>query len=155
MVVKQRVFHFGAVYIFAAAQHHILGAIHQVDKTVLVHTGYIAGVQPAIDDGLGAGLGPIEVAADDRRAAHQQFAEFAHGPGRAALVYAFGLEGRHRRPHAGGPVEEELQGHSRDDAAGLGHAVAGAGPRSRHGPGHLAHQIGLHRRATAANGFQG
>jgi hypothetical protein len=52
-VVEDRVLDLRAVHVLTAAQHHVLGAVHEVDEAVLVEVGDITGVQPAIDDGLG------------------------------------------------------------------------------------------------------
>ncbi len=39
---------FGAVHVLAAAQHHVLGAVDDVDEPVVVDRGDVTGVQPAV-----------------------------------------------------------------------------------------------------------
>src|SRR5205085_135043 len=53
----------------AGAQDHVLGAVRDVQVTVLVEEADIARVQPAVTDRLGCCVGPVPVARRDRRAA--------------------------------------------------------------------------------------
>ena len=55
----------GAVHVLAAAQDHVLDPVLDVDEALVVEAAEVAGAQPAVDDRLGGGLGPVPVAADE------------------------------------------------------------------------------------------
>ena len=80
----QRVLDFGAVDVFTAADNHVLEAIDNGDKTVLVHRPHVTGVHPAIAHrGFGQRrLTPITN--HDAGTAHRDFAHRA--PGQLAVV---------------------------------------------------------------------
>lgn len=62
--------HLGAIDILAAAQHHVFLAVDDVDETVFVDAGDVAGVQPSVGDRFGGGIGAVDIALDHRGAAH-------------------------------------------------------------------------------------
>ena len=77
-VGMQRIFHFDAVDVLAAAQQHVLGAIDHEQCAVLIHIAQIAAAQPAIHQRLGGGIGIAPIALEYLRAANPDFAGLAH-----------------------------------------------------------------------------
>ncbi len=160
VVFEDRGLDLGAVDVLATAQHHVLGAVDDVDEPVVVHAGDVAGVQPPVGDGLGGGLGLVQVALDDLGALDPQLAHPADGQRLAVGVDDLGLEARHRRSRAVGTIDEEVGADGGDDAAGLGHAVAGGRAvrwrRSRRscGPDRAGAAL-RRRRATAGSRCRG
>ena len=144
----------GAIDVLATAQHHVLLAVDDEDEAVGVDLGDVAGVEPAVGDRFRGGLGAVQVALDHRGAAHPELADLALRDLVAVVVDALGLEGRHRRADAGRLVDEEVAAHRGDDPAGLGHAVAGVGPRGGDLGVDLGDQVRLQRRAAAAQAHQ-
>ena len=61
--------------------------------------GDVAGVEPAVADRVGGGLGPVEVALDHDGAAHAQLADGVGTGGQvvALVVDELGVEGGHHR----------------------------------------------------------
>src|SRR5579872_7486103 len=67
------------VDVVAAADDQVLLAVHDVEVAVLVDPGQVAGVEPAVADRLGGGLGPLPVALHDVRPADDDLAHLALG----------------------------------------------------------------------------
>ena len=55
------------VDVLASADDHVLGSVDEHQVSVLVEAADVAGVQPAVDEGLGGLLGSVQVAAHDVR----------------------------------------------------------------------------------------
>src|SRR5690606_24091784 len=53
--------------VLPTADDHVLDPVHDGEIAVFVETADIAGVQPAVDDGLGGFLRPVQIAAHHRR----------------------------------------------------------------------------------------
>ena len=56
-VTHEHVFDFGRVYVFAAADVHIFPPVDQVQVAFFIKVPHVAGMQPAIDNGFGRGIG--------------------------------------------------------------------------------------------------
>ena len=65
--------------VLAAADDHVLGAVDQDEIAVLVEPTDVTGVQPAVDDGLGGLLGPVQIAAHHVGALDHNLAGLAVG----------------------------------------------------------------------------
>ena len=61
-MLVERILHFDAVDVFAAADQHVLGAIEDVAKAFVVEPGNVAGAEPAVDEGRGRGFGIVPIA---------------------------------------------------------------------------------------------
>ena len=96
------------VHVLTAADHHVLGPVHDVDEPVLVDPGHVAGVEPSLGEGGGGGIGLVPVAAHDV------------GPLDPQLAGDVGAT----REVVGGLVAVEAVGHDRDIAHGDGRADA-------------------------------
>ncbi|MNS01806.1 hypothetical protein D3C72_330970 [compost metagenome] len=123
-------FHLAGIHVLATADDHVLEAVDDVDVTLLVHVGAVAGVHPAATQGLGGFLGVVPVAEHDVRAAHHHF---AHGAARDRVVVFVDDAHGHPQPRppgrtqpatgdAGGVMVFRAVGGDR--WCGLGHAVA-------------------------------
>ncbi len=77
-VFEKDLFDVARVDVVAAGNDHVLFAVHDEKIALRVHHGDIAGVQPAVDDGLGRGILALPVAPHDLGAAHHEFAGLAH-----------------------------------------------------------------------------
>ena len=141
----------GAVNILAAAQYHVLDAIHNVEESVGIEIADVAGVQPAVHDCLGGGFGAVDVTLDDLRALQLYFSRLASGKRLAAGVHATHVEYGQHRADTRRSVAEKIADDAGGQAADLGHAEGGYGFRGSAGFNFL-YQIGLHGRAAAAEG---
>ena len=150
MLVDRRL-HLGAVHVLTTAQDHVLGPVDDEHEPVVVDVGDVAGVEPSVRDALGRGLGAVEVALDDDRAAHAQLARTAGGHLVARLVDEFPVERRHDPPARQRLRDVRAPGVGGDDAVRLGQAVA----RARHTAGErlvdLVDEVGLQRSAAATH----
>ena len=54
----------GAIDVLTAAQDHVLLAIDNIDKAVAIDPSNITGLEPAIDDRTGRGIGAVDIALD-------------------------------------------------------------------------------------------
>src|SRR5262245_24350915 len=61
-VLRQRVLDFGGIDVLAAGDDHVLDAVDHIDEAILVHVAAVAGVHPAVDNGLGGLLRPFPIA---------------------------------------------------------------------------------------------
>src|SRR5262245_20523204 len=144
-VVVERALDLDAVHVLAAADHHVLGAVHDVDEALVVEAAEVAGAQPARDEGLGGRLGLAPVALHHVRSLDPDLADLAGRKRPAARVvrsHHLHLAHRHRSTHAvglalvvGGAVEG-------GDRRGLGEAVAVAGRPGREHRPDAAHELG-------------
>ena len=82
------------VDVLTAAQDHVLGAVHQEQESILVQVADVAGVEPAIGEGLGICLGSVQIAADHVSAAYPELAVSASGLVRFVLPDYPGLHDR-------------------------------------------------------------
>ncbi len=69
-VARQRTLHLGGIDVLAAADDHVLHAVHQEHEAIRVHVAAIAGVHPAVAHGLGRRLRLVPVAEHHVGAAH-------------------------------------------------------------------------------------
>ena len=146
-----------AVHVLAAPQHHVLGPVDDEHEAVGVDAGDVAGVEPAVADALGRGVGAVQVALDDDRAAHAELADGVGTGGQHGAVVGdeLGVERRHDRAARRRLGDEVAGAVGGDDAVGLGQAVAGrrrrrppaTGRSSRRGRAAAGRR---RRRATAA-----
>ena len=147
-MLRQRIFDFGRIDVFAAADDHVFQTIGNEDEAVLVHVGAVTGMHPAVLQGGCGLLGFVPVALHHIRAPHDHFAH------RAAWHLApLGVDDSHlaaKARAAGGPQLAEFSAFGgmrpgRVDGCQrreLGHAVGlhEAHPRQRgHGP--LDHRL--------------
>ena len=79
------------VDVLAAGDDHVLLAVHEVDETVFVHTGHVAGVEPSVADAVVRGFLVLVVAEHDAGAAHDEFAHFLAFHVVAVFVHDAGL----------------------------------------------------------------
>ena len=70
-----RCFHFGAVDVLSAAEHHVFGTIDDEHIAVLVNRGDVTSTEPAILNRFGCGFFAIQVPLDDHSAAHAEFTD--------------------------------------------------------------------------------
>ena len=76
-MLRQRIFDFGRIDVFAAADDHVLQTIGDEDEAVLVHVGTVTGMHPAVFE-CGCGLlGLVPVALHHIRAPHDHLAHRA------------------------------------------------------------------------------
>ena len=96
----EHVFHLAGEDIEPAADHHVLLAIEDEQITLLVGAGDVAGMQPAVLQGLGGLLRPFPVFGHDVRSAHADLARLADRCFLVVLVEDLHLAGGNR--HAAG-----------------------------------------------------
>ena len=135
--------HLCGVDVLTAAQDHVLGPIHQEQEAVLVQVADVAGVEPAVGEGLGVRLGPVQIAAEHVAATYPELAVSTCGLVRSVLPDYPGLHDRTGRTGRCRLGHEELVGVDGDDAVHLREAVAGAGPTLQ-ALFDLVHQVRLH-----------
>src|SRR5690606_39319411 len=68
--------------VLPTADDHVLDPVHDGEIAVFVETADIAGVQPAVDDGLGGFLRPVQIAAHHRRSGDDDLTVLAGRQGR-------------------------------------------------------------------------
>ena len=148
-MLAQRVLHVHGVDVEAAGDHHVLEPVLEVEKPPLVDQAPVAGVQPAVHQGLGRLLGQAPVAGHQQVAARHHFAHFARGQ-QAAI-------GRHDG-HVAEPggaahrgqvalVFKVLGAQHGEDLRRLGLAVGRAQHRAEE-VAHLTDLLGRHGRAA-------
>ena len=74
----QHLFHFTRVHIVAAGNNQILLAVFNEKEAILIHTGDVASVQPAVTHGIGRFGGHLPVAGHDVRPLHNKLAHLAN-----------------------------------------------------------------------------
>ena len=74
-VVVEDVLDLDAVDVLAAADQHVLGPVDDEEEAFLVDPRQVAGAHPAVDEGLGGGLGLVPVALHHLRALGPQLAD--------------------------------------------------------------------------------
>ena len=110
-VLDQAVLDLDAVDVLAAPDDHVLGPVGDEQEAVVVEVADVAGVQPAVDDRLGGGLGLVPVARHDDRALDADLAGLA--PAAAASP-------------SGSTMARSTDGHRRADRVRLGQGVRAA-----------------------------
>src|SRR5689334_3375653 len=83
LIAEKDVLHLARVDVVAAGDDHVLRAVHQREVAVLVEAAEVAGVEPAVAQGLGRRLGHVEVAGHDGRTVDQHLADLARPGGHA------------------------------------------------------------------------
>src|SRR4029078_309536 len=73
--LMQHALDLGRIDVLAAGNVHVLPAVDDVIETFLVDPRGVAGVQPAVGEGGGVGVGPVPVTGRDIWAANPEFAE--------------------------------------------------------------------------------
>ena len=151
-VLEERGLDLDAVHVLAAADHHVLGAVDDVDEALVVEPGDVAALEPAVGErGLGR-LGLVQVALHDVRAPGSR----ARRPRRPAASLpssstTFTSHTGTGTPDAVGLALVVDAGVQRRDRRRLGEAVAVA----RRAPGEHcldpAHELGRGRRAAVAD----
>src|SRR5262249_7483168 len=86
------------VDVVAAADDHLLLAVHDEEVAVLVHPGQVTSPEPAVRDRLGRGLGLAPVALHHVVAADGDLADLADGERGAVGADHAHLDALHRRP---------------------------------------------------------
>ncbi|BDB41942.1 hypothetical protein IWGMT90018_23880 [Mycobacterium kiyosense] len=115
------VFHFDGVDVASTGDDHVLEAVDQGDVTVGVDRGDVAGVQPAVADGLGGGLRIAPVPLHDGLAAQNELARATGADVIAVRVDDPGLGVEQRMSPAGIRALADLLGAAVDAArAALG-----------------------------------
>jgi len=109
-VVAHHGFDLVGVDVEAAGDDHFLDARDQFDPAVRLQDGHVAGAEPAVVERALVGLGAVEVAGKDLRAAREQLAGFAVGHGARRVVRAgdadFGV-GKRQADVVGAPCAVE------------------------------------------------
>ena len=118
-VLEDRRLDLDRVDVLAAADDHVLRAVDDVDEAVLVDARDVAGVQPALGEGLGRLLGPVPVPAHDVGPLYPQLAD--HVGTRGTVV--------------GGSSPSKSSGTIATSFTGYGRAAAGRAWRRSRGPG--------------------
>ncbi len=153
-VFVDRRFDLGGVDVLAAAQDHVLGPVAHVDESLLVDVTDVARAQPAVDDRVGGGVGPVPVRANQHRTLEPDLTGLA---GRQHVAEGIGDPDVHHRDDATrrGRLREEVVAEvSRAVCVGLGHAVPEARPALGEVVLDALHELGWHRGAAAADGQQ-
>ena len=97
---RQRVFNLDAVHVFAAAVHHVLFAIQNLHKALIVDPRHITRVQPAVNKSFSGRFGFIPIAFHDVGTAYQQLAHITVGARFQLYVYDRSRESNCLRPQA-------------------------------------------------------
>ena len=140
--------------VLAAADQHVLLAVDDVAKALLVQFGEIAGFQPAVHERLRGGLGLVPIAPHHVRSLGPQLADLA---GRQRL--ARGADDAHvanrNRGAAAFRAIEIILGLMRGEGGGcFRHAPAEAGARVRKRLLDAAHELGSGRRPAVGHRLQ-
>ena len=85
-VLEQNGLHLRAVHVLATTDHDVLEPVDHVDEALVVDVPQVAGVEPAVPERLGRGLGPVPVAASDAGAPEAELADLvdSRGPRRCS-----------------------------------------------------------------------
>ena len=153
-MVIERVLDLHAVDVLAAADQHVLCAVDDVDKTFFVDLRKVARLHPAVDEGLGRGLGLVPVAAHDDGAAIPEFAHLVRAQRLPLVAHDLDLAGGRGHAAARGLaliVLGEIAGRRRRC---LGHAPALAGLDQREAFLHASHQFRRRWRTAIGDGFE-
>ncbi len=154
-MVIEDVLDLDAVDVLAAADQHVLGPVDDEAEAFLVQAGQVAGLDPAVDEGLGRGLGLVPVALDHLRTLAPQLADLADRQFAVAFDgHDLQVGDRHGRAAAVGTVLIVLGAVGGGGGRGLGHAPAIAGLGLGEGLDDLAHQFRGRRRAAIGHAFQ-
>src|SRR5690606_5619065 len=125
-VSVEELFDLFRVDVFTTADHHVLDAAHDLDVTILVHGGQVAGVHPAgVVDGFVGFLFVVPVLQHHTVATGAEFADLAAGHNVAgAGVDDFGFQVGLGAAYGGDLFLERVEGAGLGgDRAGFGHAV--------------------------------
>ena len=154
-VIVKRVFDFGRIDVFAAANDDVLGAIDDIAITLRIEPGEIAGADPAaLDKRRGGGIGVVPIAFDHHRSAGPKFPDFADGLVDQGVGIDHAQIGhRHGRAATVGAGKVIVADDVGDRRHRFGHAPAVARPRAKH-LADLAHQIGCRWGAAIGHHFQ-
>ena len=106
-VLVERSLDLGGVDVLAAADDDVLQPVDHVQVAVVVEPAEIAGVEPAVGEGLGGLLRQVEVPADDRRALQPDLADLARRQRLAVVGPAMrtSITGEIGRPTLVGPCD--------------------------------------------------
>src|SRR6202051_228516 len=131
-MLEEGVLDLDAVHVLPATDDHVLGPVDDVDESLLVDAGHVAGVEPAPGEGEGGVLGSVPVAthhvgALDPKLTRPFGIHRLVGRGLVAGVL-LGHHGhvahRGRRPHAVGLADVVVTGVHGGHGRALGQAVA-------------------------------
>ena len=86
------------VHVEAAADHHVLLAVYDVDIALVIHAGQVARVVGAVLEHLGRQLGRAPVARKDVVATHHDLADLAGGHGLAVVAQDLHIAFQKRTP---------------------------------------------------------
>ena len=159
--LHHRVLDFRRKDVEAAGDDHVLLAVDDVEKAVLVALADVAGVVPAIHRRFGARVRQFKIAAADNAAATDDFADLAHGQNIAVIVHQLDAHRIGRLPAtckafrviASRRRRDDLRRQPRGDEVEFGLAVALA----HAGPEHfdrLFQFLARHRRAGEQEVFE-
>ena len=151
---QQRSLHLAAADVLSTADDQVLDAIDDEQVALVVEIGDVAGAEPPVFEHAGIDLGPVPVADEHRRAAHQQFAALAGRQFGALLVDNLQLQHRRAAPGARRARQVLRAADAGADRVGLGHAPAGIRHRLREHRIDSPHLLGRARRAAAAHHHQ-
>ena len=149
---EQHVLDLARVDVVAAADQHVVLAVEDVDEAVLVHAPDVAGMQPAVAEGLGRRLGAVPVIGHELGAATDDLAALAH---RHRLVVF--VENRHVHGRVGAPARAHpvviLRLEAGDDHGRFGLAVGLSEDRTEAGQSALQ-QARRDRRCAVADALE-
>ena len=139
---REGAFHFHAVDVFAAAVHHILLTVDDLEEAVRVQAGEISGAEPAAGEGFGGGFGLLPVTGYDIGAADEEFADVA-GNG-----VEFEIDDGRGEADGFGPRDGVFAGKEGRDGRGFGEAVAVGDARVGEGFEDAGDEVGRGGRAA-------
>lgn len=106
-VGKEDFLHLPGVDVVAVPDNHVLLAVHDSQVAVVVLGPKVPRAEPAVDDRLGGGLWPVEVALHQQVSADDELAQFARGQQFDALdcfgAGNFDVDTPDRGPDGAGP----------------------------------------------------
>ena len=150
-MLEQRRLDLHAVNVLAAADHHVLGPVDDVDEALVVDTGDVAGVQPAAGERLGGRRGLVPVTLHDVGALDPQLADRPRREVVAQLVDHLEADHRYGGPHAVGMGHVVLSAVERRHRRRLGEAVAVGRDAAGEQLLDPAHELGRRGRAAIAD----
>ena len=122
---EEHVLDLGRVHVLAAADDHVLLAVHEREESLVVETPEIAGLEPAVrGERVGRRVGPPPVTREDVRAVELDLADLI-GPGRpAVLVDDAHLDMQERLARGGELAPPVVDRHERAARRRLGEAIS-------------------------------
>src|SRR5262249_42005886 len=135
-VLEQRLLNLARIDVVAGDDDHVLLAVHDRDVAILVHRREVAGVEPAVAQGLGGRLRLLPIALHNVLAATDELAYHARRHLAAVCVHDLDLDAGNRLAH-GSWLGDGASGVACYDWRGLGQTV----PLADRHAGHALEQL--------------